>query len=56
VSVSKQTGFNSGNGSSGEPQKATADKGRHLFEHAVQALVLFLRSFAGWPVLQNLKK
>jgi len=55
VSVFKQTAFISGNGSSGEPQLATAEKGRHLYEHAVHSLVAFLESFANWPFLTNLK-
>jgi creatinine amidohydrolase len=54
VSVFKQTAFISGNGSSGEPQLATAEKGRHLYEHAVQSLVTFLASFANWPFLSVL--
>lgn len=56
VSIFKQTAFISGNGSSGEPQLATAEKGRHLYQHAVQSLVDFLTSFAGWPFLQNLNR
>jgi creatinine amidohydrolase len=55
VSVFSPTAFISDNGSSGEPQLATAEKGRHLYEHAVQALVTFLESFANWPFLENLK-
>ena len=55
VSVFKQTAFISGNGSSGEPQLATAEKGQHLYGHAVQSLVTFLESFANWPFLENLK-
>lgn len=55
VTMFKQTAFISGNGSSGEPQLATAEKGRHLYEHAVQSLVEFLASFSTWPFLPNLK-
>lgn len=55
VSIFKQTAFISGNGSSGQPQLATAEKGQHLYEHAVQSLVTFLESFSTWPFLQNLK-
>jgi creatinine amidohydrolase len=55
VSIFKQTAFISGNGSSGQPQLATAEKGAHLYLHAVQSLVTFLESFSTWPFLQNLK-
>ena len=54
VSIFKQTPFISGNGSSGEPQLATAEKGEHLYKHAVEALVEFLGSFSGWPFLKKL--
>ena len=56
VTMVKQTQFISGNGSSGEPQLATAEKGQHLFTHAVNALVSFLNSFKTWPFLENLVK
>lgn len=56
VTMVKQTEFISGNGSSGEPQLASADKGQHLFVHAVDALVEFLTSFKSWPFLQKLDK
>jgi len=56
VSVFKATPFITSNGSSGEPQRATAEKGRHLFDHAVAALVQFLTSFKDWPFLDNIKK
>jgi len=55
VTIFKQTAFISGNGSSGQPQLATAEKGAHLYKHAVQSLVTFLESFYTWPFLQNLK-
>lgn len=55
VTIFKQTPFISGNGSSGQPQLATAEKGKHLYEHAVQSLLTFLESFAGWPFLKSLK-
>lgn len=54
VTVYKQTAFISGNGSSGEPQLATKEKGSHLFEKAVNALLLFLDSFKTWPLMQKL--
>lgn len=55
VTVFKQTPFISSNGSSGLPHLATAEKGSHLYEHAVRSLVSFLESFAKWPFLENLK-
>jgi creatinine amidohydrolase len=54
VTMVKQTEFVSGNGSSGEPQLASAEKGKHLFEHAVNSLVQFLNSFKTWPFLEKL--
>lgn len=50
VTLFKQTAFISGNGSSGEPQLATAEKGKHLIGKATEALVKFLGEFAGWEV------
>lgn len=50
----KQTAFISDNGSSGEPQKGTAEKGEHLFSHASNSLITFLNSFKNWPLLPNL--
>jgi creatinine amidohydrolase len=54
VTMVKQTEFISGNGSSGEPQLASAEKGKHLFDHAVGSLVQFLNSFKTWPFLESL--
>ncbi|WP_266365785.1 creatininase family protein [Tellurirhabdus rosea] len=54
VTVFKQTEFISGNGSSGEPQLGTADKGKHLFDKALSALVRFLEAFREWPLSQSL--
>lgn len=54
VTIFKQTAFISGNGSSGEPQLATAEKGAHLYKYAVESLVSFLESFAQWPFLDKL--
>ncbi|GAB3902843.1 creatininase family protein [Larkinella knui] len=54
ITVFKQTAFVSGNGSSGEPQLATARKGEHLFGHALTALVRFLEAFQTWPLSHNL--
>ncbi len=56
VSICKATQFISNNGCSGEPQLATMEKGRHLFESAVQSLVEFIDSFKDWPFLDNLNK
>ncbi|OJV17485.1 MAG: creatininase [Dyadobacter sp. 50-39] len=50
VTLFKQTAFVSSNGSSGEPQKATAEKGAHLVAKATEALVTFLEAFAGWEI------
>lgn len=55
VSIVKQTAFISGNGSSGEPQLGTKEKGAHLFQKALSALVSFTDDFATWPLLDNLK-
>lgn len=54
VTIFKGTEYISGNGSSGEPQLATAEKGAHLYGKAVGALVRFLKSFAKWPFLPAL--
>lgn len=50
VTLFKQTAYISSNGSSGEPQKASAEKGRYLLENATEALVTFLRAFSGWEI------
>lgn len=51
VTIFKGTEYISSNGSSGEPQFATAEKGAHLYREAVGALVKFLKAFATWPFL-----
>lgn len=56
VTMVKRTEFISSNGSSGEPQLATAAKGEHLFGHAVSALVNFVHSFKTWPFSKDLTK
>jgi creatinine amidohydrolase len=56
VTMVKRTEFISSNGCSGEPQLATAEKGKHLLDHAVDALVQFLNSFKEWPMLESLSK
>jgi creatinine amidohydrolase len=50
VTLFKQTAWISSNGSSGEPQKATAEKGAHLIGKATEALVTFLEAFAEWGI------
>lgn len=55
VSLVKQTQFISNNGCSGEPQLAKAEKGKHLINKAVTALVEFLDAYGEWPLLPNLK-
>lgn len=56
VVVVKQTEFVSSNGCSGEPQLATKEKGKHLFDSAVNAVQQFIQSFKGWPSVKNLKE
>jgi creatinine amidohydrolase len=51
VALFKQTAFISSNGSSGEPQLATAEKGKHLIGNAVEALVKFLGEFREWELM-----
>jgi creatinine amidohydrolase len=53
VTLFKQTAFISSNGSSGEPQLATAEKGEHLVGKAVEALVKFLGEFGTWGVMRG---
>jgi creatinine amidohydrolase len=54
VSMVKQTEFISSNGCSGEPQLGTAEKGKHLFDHAVNSVVEFITSFKTWPLMESL--
>jgi creatinine amidohydrolase len=56
VTMIKRTEFISSNGCSGEPQLGTAEKGKHLFDHAVAAFVEFIHSFKTWPFLEDLSK
>lgn len=56
VTMVKQTEFISGNGSSGEPELASEEKGKYLFDQAVASLVQFLHSFKTWPFLESLSK
>jgi creatinine amidohydrolase len=55
VAMVKQTQFISSNGSSGEPQLGTRDKGKYLFDAAVKALTNFITHFKSWPFLEDLK-
>jgi creatinine amidohydrolase len=50
VTLFKQTAFVSSNGSSGEPQKATVEKGAYLIGQAVEALRAFLQEFGRWEL------
>jgi len=55
VTMVKRTHFISDNGGSGQPQRATAAKGRHLVEKAVSAAVDFVDSFKTWPIDEELE-
>lgn len=55
VTLFKKTQFISSNGSSGEPQKGTAEKGEKLFDQAVTALRQFLGEFKKWPFMADLR-
>lgn len=44
------------NGVSGDPRKATATKGEHLLNAAVDALVKFVDDFKTWPFPQDLRE
>lgn len=54
VSMVKKTQFISGNGSSGEPQLATAEKGKFLFEQAIGSFLQFVSSYKKWPLMQSI--
>lgn len=55
VTVVRRTEYLSSNGSSGEPQPATAEKGSYLLGAAVDALVTFAQAFAQWAPMENLR-
>lgn len=55
VSIVRRTEFLSDNGSSGEPQQATREKGDHLLSVAVESLVEFLKDFASWAPRKDLR-
>jgi len=56
ISIVRSTAYISSNGSSGEPQLGTKEKGEHLFKEALQALVNFVAEFKDWPLMERLKK
>ncbi len=55
VSMSKRTHFISDIGSSGRPDLATAAKGEHLLDKAVEKVVSFLEEFKDWPLMPDLR-
>ena len=55
VSIAVPTQRISSNGSSGEPQLATAEKGAFLFDAAVDAVRRFILSFLEWPAMGDLR-
>lgn len=56
VTLFKQTSIVSSNGNSGEPQLATSEKGKILFNQAVEALKTFVTDFHSWPLLERIDK
>lgn len=56
VSIMKPTAFISSNGSSGEPQLGTAEKGNFLFTAALNALVDFIKDFQQWSLMERIQK
>jgi creatinine amidohydrolase len=55
VSIVRRTEFLSDIGCSGEPRKATREKGAHLISAAVEALTGFLNDFASWAPREDLR-
>lgn len=55
VSVGWRVHYTTGNGSSGQPQSGSAVKGEHLLDGAVSETIAFLRDFAQWPFLTDLR-
>jgi creatinine amidohydrolase len=55
VSMVKKTQYVSSNGSSGEPQLATAEKGKHLLDKAVEAVTQFISQFQTWQLMEDLR-
>lgn len=56
VSYGAMTEWISSNGVSGDPRKATADKGEHLLRAATDALVKFIDDFSTWPYPRDLRE
>lgn len=56
ISIHKSTHFVSDNGSSGEPQLATAAKGKYLIDKALDATQIFVQDFKKWPLMKDLRK
>ena len=54
--MTKKTQYISSNGSSGEPQLATAAKGEFLIEKATSAVREFVAKFKTWPLMLDLRK
>ncbi len=55
VTLFKKTQYISSNGSSGEPQRGTPEKGEKLFDQTVNALRQFLSDFKKWPLMEDLR-
>jgi creatinine amidohydrolase len=55
VRMVKRTQFVSDSGASGEPHKATPEKGRLLIEKAAAAAIAFVDSFKDWPLMEDLR-
>jgi creatinine amidohydrolase len=56
ISMFFPTELVSSNGSSGEPQLASAAKGAHLIDQAVRALGDFLKVYQHWPFREDLRR
>jgi creatinine amidohydrolase len=56
VTMQKKFHFLTDSGVVGYPDLATAEKGRHLVERAVEAAIDFLREFRQWPLMEDLRE
>ena len=56
VVMAKKFHFLTNTGAVGHPERATSAKGEHLFEAAVSATVAFLKDFAEWQILKDLRE
>lgn len=56
VSMVKRTHFVSSNGSSGNPQLANVQKGKHLMAKAIASAIDFTEQFKTWPLMKDLRK